>query len=477
MSDPSDAIATLRAELARLASLLDAHGIEWRLAPPTEPLPQAPAVTGARLTIAEKVALIRRLFRGRDDVYALRWESATTGKSGYAPACANEWRPGVCEKPRIKCSACQHRVFLPVSDQVIYDHLAGTITIGVYPLLPDNTCRFLAVDFDDADWAADARAFADSCRDLDVPVSLEISRSGTGAHAWIFFAGTVPAFAARELGSALLSYTCARTRQLALTSYDRLFPNQDIMPAGGFGNLIALPLQKRARDIGHTVFVDESLQPYDDQWTYLASVRGIQPRDIETIVRRAIGNGPALDVSRTDQDCATEPWLPVEQTTISPDVTMPGSVRVTRANQLFVATDEMPQAMLNRVIRLAAFANPAYFEAQAMRRSVWNIPRLIAMAERFPVHVALPRGCEDELAALFDAHMIRADFVDERQSGHPIRARFVGCLRQPQQKAVDAMLAHETGVLCAPTAFGKTVVAAALIATRSARSCLYIGRR
>ena len=205
----------------------------------------------------------------------VRWESATTGKSGYAPACANEWRPGICEKPRIKCADCGNRSLIPVSDAVIYSHLAGEKTIGVYPLLPDDTCYFLAVDFDKAEWREDAKAFVQSCRELDVPVALEISRSGNGAHAWIFFTTAVPARDARRLGTAIISHTCSRTRQLSLTSYDRLFPNQDTMPKGGFGNLgaparpcacgtcaphiVALPLQKKPRDAGHSVFVDDDL--------------------------------------------------------------------------------------------------------------------------------------------------------------------------------------------------------------------------
>jgi hypothetical protein len=177
--------------------------------------------------------LFRRLFRGRTDVYPVRWESKTSGKSGYAPACANEWRAGVCEKPRIKCGDCSHRLLIPLSDAVIYDHLAGEHTVGVYPLLEDDTCHFLAVDFDEAEWQEDAQAFMQSCDELGVPAALEISRSGQGAHAWVFFAGRVSARDARRLGTAIISHTCARTRQLKLASYDRLFPNQDTMPKGG----------------------------------------------------------------------------------------------------------------------------------------------------------------------------------------------------------------------------------------------------
>lgn len=244
-----DPLTALRAENARLVALLEANGIEWRLPPEPEPAPQpSTAAEPSRISTDEKVALFRRLFRGRTDVYPIRWESKSTGKAGYAPACANEWRTGVCEKPRIKCSDCGKRLLIPLSDEVIYDHLAGKRTVGVYPLLPDDTCHFLAADFDEAEWKEDALAFVASCRELGVPVALEISRSGNGAHAWVFFTGSVSARDARRLGTAIISHTCARTRQLKLTSYDRLFPNQDTMPKGGFGNLIALPLQKKPRE-------------------------------------------------------------------------------------------------------------------------------------------------------------------------------------------------------------------------------------
>ena len=241
-------------------------------------------------------------------MHPVRWESATTGKSGYAPACANEWRPGICEKPRIKCADCGNRSLIPVSDAVIYSHLAGEKTIGVYPLLPDDTCYFLAVDFDKAEWREDAKAFVQSCRELDVPVALEISRSGNGAHAWIFFTTAVPARDARRLGTAIISHTCSRTRQLSLTSYDRLFPNQDTMPKGGFGNLIALPLQKKPREAGHSVFVDDDLRVYPDQWAFLGSIESMAPQDIESAILRATGPMHPLDVTFIDEEDLATPW-------------------------------------------------------------------------------------------------------------------------------------------------------------------------
>jgi hypothetical protein len=298
----TDRIVELQAENERLVALLEAHRIAWR-APPSTPQPSISEEIGpSNLSIAEKIALFRRLLRGRIDVYPIRWESKTSGKSGYAPACANEWQAGVCEKPRIKCSDCGNRLLMPLTDSIIYDHLAGKHTVGVYPLLPDDSCHFLAVDFDEAQWREDALAFVRSCQELGVPVALEISRSGHGAHAWVFFAAAVSARDARRLGTAIISHTCARTRQLKLDSYDRLFPNQDTMPKGNFGNLIALPLQKKPRENGCSVFVDEDFRPYPGQWAFLASIALMPPQDIEPTIWRATGDAHPLDVTFIDEE-------------------------------------------------------------------------------------------------------------------------------------------------------------------------------
>jgi hypothetical protein len=358
-----EALEALQAENARLVALLESHGIAWH-APPAAASPAAsvacvpalaPASPGPSLSTAEKVALFRRLFRGRTDVYPVRWEGKTSGKSGYAPACANEWRAGVCEKPRIKCGDCSHRLLVPLSDSVIYDHLAGKQTVGVYPLLEDDTCHFLAVDFDEADWQQDAQAFMQSCDELGVPVALEISRSGQGAHAWVFFSGRVSARDARRLGTAIISHTCARTRQLKLASYDRLFPNQDTMPKGGFGNLIALPLQKLPRESGCSVFVDATLRPHSDQWAYLATVQPMAPHDIEPSILRATGGVHPLDVTFIDDEDLATPWRRQSGRSTKLAGTMPQALTVTLANLIYFEKSVMPQALANRLIRLAAF--------------------------------------------------------------------------------------------------------------------------
>jgi len=470
MADRNDELARLRAENARLVSLLEAHGIAWQ-----EPVPVFTPSANSSLNTDEKVALFRQLFRGRTDVYPVRWESKA-GKSGYSPACANEWRPGICEKPRIKCTDCQQRKLLPLTDQVIFDHLAGRHTIGLYPLLADDGCHLLAVDFDESDWRDDIRAFVHSCRELDVPVALEISRSGNGAHAWVFFSGRVPARDARRLGTALISHTCARTRQLALGSYDRLFPNQDTLPKGGFGNLIALPLQKMPRERGASVFVDDALQPHPDQWAFLASLQSMAPNDIEPVILRATGGSHPLDVTFATDEDLHEPW---KRSTVSRQRLagpMPASLTLTLANLVYIEKDALPQALANCLIRLATFANPEFHQAQALRLPVWNKPRLIGCAENFPRHIALPRGCLDAIRELLRENAIGCELRDERCAGQRLKTGFVGQLREDQEEAVRTMLRFDTGILCAPTAFGKTVTAAALIARRGVNTLVLVHR-
>lgn len=471
----SQRLATLQAENARLIALLDAHGIDWQ--PPAEPtrIPLAPLEPSSVLDTDSKVALFRRLFRGRTDIYPLRWES-NSGKSGYAPACANEWRPGVCEKPRIKCGDCHQRQLLAVTDDLIFRHLAGAVVVGVYPLLKDDTCYFLAADFDEAEWRDDARAFAASCHTLGVPVALEISRSGNGAHAWIFFEDKVLASDARRLGAAIISHACERTRQLSLSSYDRLFPNQDTLPKGGFGNLIALPLQKRARAQHHSVFVDDALVPYADQWAYLATLQRMHPERLHPVITLAMGNRDPLGVASVDDEEGAQPWKTPSPRSQKLNGPMPATLSITLANLIYFDKAQLPQPLANQLIRLAAFQNPEFYKAQALRLSVWNKPRVIGCAQNFPHHIALPRGCWDAVQALLAQYQITPLVEDERFAGTALDVSFLGTLRPDQETAVTAMQAHDTGILCAPTAFGKTVSAAALIAQRGVNTLVLVHR-
>jgi superfamily II DNA or RNA helicase len=375
----------------------------------------------------------------------------------------------------VACRDCQHRELLPVTDAAIYGHLAGEHTLGLYPLLENDHCFLLAVDFDEEDWREDAQALLRSCRELEVPAVLEISRSGQGAHVWVFFEEAVPAREARSLGAALISHTCAATRQLRLSSYDRLFPNQDAMPKGGFGNLIALPLQKEPRQRGCSVFVDEELRPYPDQWAYLASLHRMPVAALENVIQNATGGAHPLDLSFIDEEDLATPW---QTATTLPKLSgpLPSSLRLTLADRLYVERAGLPQALLNRLVRLAAFANPAFYKAQAMRLSVWNTPRVIGCAENFPQHIALPRGCLEAVQTLLAEQGIQADLVDERENGSTLNLAFAGQLRGDQDTSVAAMIRHDIGVLQAPTAFGKTVVAAAITARRNVNTLVLVHR-
>ena len=264
---------------------------------------------------AAKIALFRALFRGREDVYPRRFESRKTGKSGYQPACANEWVKGLCDKRAVKCAACPKRRFIPVSDGVIRCHLSGhddagkSFVMGVYPMLQDETCFFLAADFDKESWQEDTTAFLETCRRLNLSAALERSRSGNGGHIWMFFAEPIPAVLARKLASCILTETMERRPDVGLDSYDRFVPNQDTLPKGGFGNLIALPLQKQSRELGNSVFVDEMLIPYTDQWAYLATIRKIGRVQAEELVCEAEARGRVVGVrlAPIDEDDVA-PW-------------------------------------------------------------------------------------------------------------------------------------------------------------------------
>ncbi len=244
----------LAEENARLKRMLGLGEPEDSESEP-ESTPSAPTVDSASPAHL-KIGLFRSLFHGREDVYAKRWQSRT-GASGYAPVCANEWKSGLCDKRRVKCAECANRELVELDDVAIQDHLTGRSTLGVYPMLEDEICWFLAIDFDDATWREDVAAFRAAASGSSLSCHVEISRSGSGAHAWLFFAEPIPASLARRLGTALLTLAARRRHVLSLRSYDRLFPSQDTLPRGGFGNLIALPLQHEPRSAGRSVFVDE----------------------------------------------------------------------------------------------------------------------------------------------------------------------------------------------------------------------------
>lgn len=479
MSKIEAELIQLRAENSMLKGLLATHNIaipqrvvvEDSTAPASRPISSLLSPDG-------KVKLFRRLFQGRRDVYPIRWESQKTGKNGYSPVCANEWQPGVCDKPRIKCGECNNSSYEPVTDNVIYLHLKGEITAGVYPLLPGDLCYFLAIDFDDADWREDARSVLQTCLANSLPAALEISRSGEGAHLWLFFANATPARDVRRIGAALISATCDRTRQLKLTSYDRMFPSQDTMPKGGFGNLIALPLQKYSRDLGRSVFVDADLQPLPDQWEFLENIKPLPQAILEMVLTKLVGDRHPLDIAYAEvaDENSDTPWIPAAKPSIKVTGVMPKAVLATIGGQLFIEKAGLPQPLMNRLIRLAAFQNPDFYKAQAMRLSAWDKPRVIGRAENHPKHLALPRGCLSDVRFLLKANKIELRLDDARSMGCLLNATFQGVLRPDQQEALDAMLPHDFGMLVAPTAFGKTVTAAAIIARRRVSTLVMVHR-
>lgn len=450
-----------------------------------------PSVTATSST-TDKVGLFRRLFVGRSDVFPVRWENRKTGKAGYAPACSNEWAKGICGKPQVKCGECPHQAFIPVSDEMIERHLrggdhrhpsTGDFVAGVYPLLPDETCFFLSADFDRESWAADASAMIDTCRAKGIHAALERSRSGNGGHVWIFFSEPIPARVARQLGAAILTETMECRPEIGFTSYDRLFPSQDTMPIGGFGNLIALPLQRRAREHGNSVFIDEHLCPYDDQWAFLSSVARLSCDAATQLVADAETRGRVLGVRMPVEDeDAEEPWRMRPSRRREPEpigVPLPGKVCVVVADQIYIDRTGLPPAFTARLIRLAAFQNPEFYRAQAMRLPTYGKPRIISCAELHARHVGLPRGCLDEIVELIHTHGAEVVVEDLRTVGNPLPTglQFQGALRGAQIEAFDALASHENGVLAATTAFGKTVVATALIAQRARNTLVLVHRR
>ena len=437
-----------------------------------------------------KIALFRTLFRGREDVYPRRFESVSSGRSGYAPACANEWLPGVCGKPRVKCAECPNRGFLPVTDDEIRWHLSGAddrgkpFVMGVYPMLLDETCHFLAVDFDGPTWSDDALAYLDACAALDVPAALERSRSGAGGHVWIFFEQAVVAGLARRLGASLLTDAMDQRPDLGFRSYDRFFPSQDTLPRGGFGNLIALPLQRGPRRAGNSVFVDGSLEAFPDQWGFLAALcaegRTTQAH-AQAIVSAAERKGRILGVRAVAEDdaFAKSPWLaPPSRQQAEPPVVgpFPRSMELTLGDRVYIAKTGLPPALITRLMRLSAFQNPEFYRAQAMRLPTYGKPRIIDCVEDGPIYLGLPRGCLEEAEKMLRGLGIETSTEDRRCLGRPLNATFRGRLRPAQEIAARALATHDTGVLAAATAFGKTVVAAWLIAERGVNTLVVVHR-
>jgi len=423
----------------------------------------------------QKIAIFRNLFRGRTDIFASRWQNQR-GRSGYSVACDNEWVQGVCNKPRIKCLDCTHRQFSKLNDQVIYRHLAGQQVVGLYPLRHDNTCYLLAADFDKGSWQDEVKAMSRACTKYGVPHVVEISRSGNGAHLWIFFDDKVSANEARLLGFGLLDKAMEVYPSLSFDSYDRLFPNQDILPEGGFGNLIALPLQREARQAGNSSFVDAELNVIEDQWQYLAQIKRLSRKELNKLLSQIFPNTSLI--SEQEVTDTRPPW---EITAKSRPLVLespPQQITITLANHIYLEMKALPSALSGRLRRLASFSNPVFFKTQALRFSTHGIPRFISCARIEQGFLALPRGCLDDALALLKENNIDVQIDDKRELGTELSGmRPLLTLRKNQQTAVKEMSKHDAGILHAPTAFGKTVTAIGMIAKRNTNTLILVHSR
>lgn len=428
------------------------------------------------LSPAAKINLFLSLFRCREDVYPRFWENPKTGMKGYSPVCRNEWFRGVCEKPKVKCSECMHQAFPPLDEAAAKEHLTGKSVIGTYAIRGDNSCVFLAADFDGKGWNEDVLAYQKAARELGVDVAIERSRSGNGGHAWIFFNAPVSALMARRLGTLIVAKASTFHPSMSLASYDRFFPNQDILPAGGFGNLIALPLQAKAREHGNSVFIDEFLEPYHDQWEYLAACTRISPERLELLLDQAFPATPQQDEPGEFVSRFEDRVLDVIPSAVTKGV-FTGRVLAIRHAQLEILTTGLPSCLVAAFKRLATLANPVFFEKQRLRFGTYNIPRYIFCGEMHSDRLILPRGVQAAVASLIRKAGGKIQIEDKRPIPCACEFEFHVQLSPDQKIAVDTMLEFEDGVLLAPPGAGKTVMGCAIVAERKVSTLILVHRK
>ena len=434
-------------------------------------------------TSAEKIALFLGLFGTRRSVYPQRWENNKTGKNGYSPACDNEWRPGICHKPKVKCAECLHQRFPPLDERAVEAHLRGAQTLGVYAIGTDDACRFLATDFDGEGWRDDVLAYREAAERVGIAVAIERSRSGNGAHAWIFFAEPVPAAVARRLGTILVAKASALRPTLGLGAYDRLFPNQDTLPVGGFGNLIALPLAKVSRQNGNTLFVDSRMEALQDQWSYLAGLPRLSRESLERTLARIAPVAPMLTPAPSGAASDDNAEFALQNDAMVLDLSRPrirggmisGEVTVRLDAQIHVPRS-LPTPVLAALRRLATFPNPVFHEKLRLRFPTFDTARFLFAGEWHPDRLVLPRGVLDQSLSLLESADATVVVQDVRETGTRVTWKFRGELREGQEAAVRTMLAEDYGVLCAPPGAGKTVMGCALIA-RARTSALVLVHR
>ena len=419
----------------------------------------------------DKLELFRGLFTGRKDVYAHGYRRKDGG-IGYTPACANEWKPGICPKAahqRVKCAECGNRVFLELSDATIIAHFKGKDdrfrdVLGQYVLDRNCNTKVLVIDFDKADWKEATNAVRLVAKRRDINAAVERSRSGNGAHIWFFFLEPISAKAAREFGSCLITEAAALNKTITFEAFDRMLPAQTTIPDGGFGNLIALPFQGKAQREGNSVFVDEQFEPFPDQWLYLSQVQLIPRSTVQNLIETTGDNPHGLATVTVANKTKRYAQTPRKRLLLT-SRDFPSSLPVTQADMLYIPEKSLSPAAQMEIRGLATFANPEFYRAQSMHQSVFGKPRLIDLSELRDGYVAIPRGCKTQLEQLLQETGVTAHYSDERKSDNQIVMTFKGALRPEQQIAADQMLSYEDGIMSAPTGFGKTVIGAYLIAS------------
>lgn len=417
----------------------------------------------------EKVKIFMDIFKGRTDLYAKRWISNKTGKSGYSPVCRNEFSTYKCDKPRVKCSECPNRILEPLTDEVILKHLRGEITIGIYPLLPADMCNFLAIDFDKRTYEQDVTAFWSTCDELNIPIYVEKSRSGNGVHIWIFIEESMPANVVRKMGNILLTKTMEKA-SLDLNSYDRLFPNQDTMPKGGFGNLIALPFQGECSKNGNTVFVNKYFEPEKNQIDILTNIRKMKSDEVYDFVNKYKED----DYNEPETEELLEDEIPKKENL--KDIVFQNNIECIFDHQIYIKKLKLLPNEITYLKRLASFTNPEFYEKQRLRLPIYKTPRIISCFEEDERFLILPRGCIEKIKEICEKSNVKLIIKDTRERGTPTDYKFIGTLNKKQETVKNELLQYETGVLCATTGFGKTVIGAKIISELKTNALVIVNR-
>jgi superfamily II DNA or RNA helicase len=476
MKASGDRIKEIEAELHNLESRRQGLLAEMREIRTAAESPELPLGKGTPGTNEEKIDLFLSLFGARRSVYPKLWINLKKGSKGYSPACSNEWVHGVCEKPRVKCSDCPNQNFPPLDRSAIHSHLIGRHTIGTYAIREDDSCIFLAADFDGEGWMQDIEAYRRAAEQMGISVGVERSRSGNGGHAWIFFSHPVPAVLARRLGTLIVARASSFHRGMKLSTYDRFFPNQDTCPKGGFGNLIALPLQQEPRKSGHTLFLDENFAPVSDQWAYLASLPKIDLAELQRLLENNFDAEKGIEPTESESLDFDESALNVIPQAVRRG-DFKGTLKLVRNSQITIPLAGLPESLGAAIKRLGTIANPVFYEKQRLRFPTINIPRFIFCGEEHDDKLVLPRGTLHDIEKLFSKAGGNLEIIDTRPAPVTTELSFTGTLTATQSAAVEAILGHEAGVLVAPPGAGKTVMACAAIARRSVSTLILVHRK